>query len=295
MPHYTAITIIYNPISTGPGEKLAHQLATDLQKTLPKKIISVMPTEYAGHAEVLAYEAAVASGKPLIISASGDGGYHEVVNGLMKAQLEGAKPVAGLLPAGNANDHFRELHEHEMVDAILSGKEKVIDLLKLTATSKRQPLIRYAHSYIGLGLTLQGARELNKTQLNTLKEAWIVLKILIHVEPVRLIVRGRQQLYDSLIFSNVSKMSKVLSLSPVAAPDDGKFEVTAFDHRHKLKLLVSLLQATTIGRAEDEQTNRYEFKTTRSTRIQLDGEIKKLKNRTTVTITSEHKVLRCVV
>src|SRR5206468_12869554 len=151
MPHYTAITIIYNPISTGPGEKMADKLAATLKKTLPKKIISVVPTEYAGHAEVLAYKAAKASKRPLIISASGDGGYHEVVNGLMKAQQEGSQPVAGLLPAGNANDHYRHVHKGDIVEAILNAREKQIDLLKLSAISKRRPITRFAHSYIGLG------------------------------------------------------------------------------------------------------------------------------------------------
>ena len=295
MSRFTSITIIYNPNSTGSGKELAEELKRDLEKTLPEQTVVVTPTKHAGHAETLAYDLAKASKRALIISASGDGGYHEVVNGIMKAQHEGATPIAGLLPAGNANDHFHNLHEQDTVAAIKKGDSKRIDLLKLTGTSEGAPLVRYAHSYIGVGLTPKVGQELNKTDLNTLKEAVIVIKSLLILQPVRILVNGKKRSFDSLIFSNVGKMSKVLTLSGDAEINDGQFEVTAFKPRNKLKLLATLLQGATRGLKGGTQTDHYAFKTLKPTIVQADGEITTLDANSEVVVTLEPKTLECIV
>lgn len=295
MAEYTSITIIYNPNSTGSGKTLAQELKVKLLKELPEQAIKLVPTKRAGHAEELAYKYAKASERPLIISASGDGGYNEVINGIMLAIQEGARPVAGLLPAGNANDHFSNLHDGDFTHAVLHGKHHLIDLLKLDATNNNSHVKRYAHSYIGLGLTPKAGHELNKVQLNRFNEAWIVAKVLYKLRPTRLKVAGRIRSYDSLVFSNVSKMSKVLSLSQTAELNDGKFEVTAFYRRNKMKLLVSLLKATTTGLHGGLQTDEFTFETLKSSMVQLDGEIITLDAHTAVVVGLERTVLECIV
>src|SRR4051812_3140048 len=109
--NYTAITIIYNPISTGSSKKNAEKLYRELLQTPLKDIVYLRATEYAGHAEELAYELATASQRPLVISSSGDGTYNEVVNAMLKAKEEGRSAVCGLLPSGNANDHYHSVHK----------------------------------------------------------------------------------------------------------------------------------------------------------------------------------------
>lgn len=295
MARYSAITIIYNPNSTGSGKRQARRLEKKLHSKLPHMPVHVAATEYAGHAETLAYEAAMGSKHPLIISASGDGGYHEVINGLMQAVRDGAEPVAGLLPAGNANDHHRNLHRGDIAEAIEKQHEQVVDLLKLTAVSEGRPITRYAHSYIGVGLTPKVSQELNKTNLNRLKEMWIVTKVLVFLQPVRLVIHGEARTYDSLIFSNVAKMAKVMSISKQSRPDDGVFEVTAFRRRNKLRLIASLLKATTTGYTAGEQTSEFSFETMRPILVQLDGEIMAADAETTLTVSIDAKRLRCII
>jgi diacylglycerol kinase (ATP) len=174
---YSTVTIIFNPHSTGPSELYAKRLQRELRKLFPDLKAELKPTKYAGHAEKLAYARAKATKKPLIISSSGDGGYNEVINGAMRAQSEGATPVCAVLAAGNANDHGRTLQSRPLIEAIKEGKETRLDLLKARYKTRGQEKVRYAHSYIGLGLTPVVAVELNKTSLNALKELWIVLKI----------------------------------------------------------------------------------------------------------------------
>lgn len=295
MAHYTEITIIYNPNSTGPGAAMSRDLEAKLIEALPKTKIKRVKTKHAGHAETLAYEAAKASRRPLIISVSGDGGYHEVVNGLVKAQLKGAQAVAGLLPGGNANDHHRMLHQGDLVQNIVSQIEQTIDILKLSAFAKGKSIERFGHSYIGIGLTPKAGKELNKTKLNRLKETVIVLRSIIWLRPVRIVVDGKKRAYDSVIFSNIDTMSKVLKLSKNAKLDDGKFEVTAFSRRNRWWLIRLLLRASVRGLDGTMHRKKYSFTTTASLLIQVDGEIMSVDADSRVAITSEHAVLRCIV
>jgi diacylglycerol kinase family enzyme len=295
MPGYTAITIIYNPRSTGSGKTLAIRLEKQLRKLLPAQQITIVPTEYIGHAEALAYEAAQATKRPLIISSSGDGGYHEIVNGVMRAQQQGAHPVSGLLPAGNANDHFHNLHHQDVLAAIKASTAQTIDLLKINYTERGQQYERYAHSYIGLGLTTQAGQELNRHKLNLWTEAWIITKVLFSLRPVRLRVKGSLRTYDSLIFSNIPRMSKVLSLSDIADAHDGKFEITAFRRRSKARLIARLFRASTRGLHGTRQASEFSFRTLQPTEIQLDGELIQLDPKTTVTVSIEPAALRCIV
>jgi len=292
---YSDITIIYNPNSTGSSESLAKAFKKRLQKRMPNQAITLKPTKHAGHAEELAYTLAKQSPHALVISSSGDGGYNEVVNGLMKARKEGSKAVAGLLPAGNANDHYHNLHDDDLVEQIANGNHKLIDLLKLEGKSKGKKIQRYGHSYIGFGLTPDVGKELNKTKLNLMNQVWIVTKALLNVRPVKLVIGLKARHYDSVIFSNVDKMSKYLKISQPSRIADGKFEVTIFRRRNKFKLIAVLLKASFVGVSEDAQVSRFRLRTVHETLVQIDGEITKLDAKSRVKITMDKKALPCVV
>jgi len=292
---YSSIHIIFNPNSTGDGEAMAKQLKAELSKSLPDQAIELVPTRFARHAEELSYQLAKSNKRPLIVSASGDGGYNEVVNGIVKANQTGAHGVAGLLPAGNANDHYHDTHRESTYDAIIKGNTQRIDLLKLEATADHKPYTRFAHSYIGFGLTPAVAKELNKVHLNWFNELWIVGKSFVGLKPVMVLVDGKRRAYDSLIFSNVSVMSKVLNLSPKASNSDGLFELAAFKRRHKVMLLLRLLKATTTGLVEDKKLDSFRFTCLRQTIAQLDGEVTKIDAKSEVKISIAPKALECVV
>ncbi len=295
MADYTSISIIYNPNSTGPGKALAKELLAELRRLSPNTPAKLQATKHAGHGEELAYKLAKATTHPLILSASGDGGYSDVVNGLVRAQAEGAHPTAGLLPAGNANDHYNFLHSGNLAQSIQRQHAQHIDLLTLTAHAGGKPFKRYAHSYIGLGLTPGVGVELNKVDLNWFKEKWVVVKGLFRSRPVHIVVRGRRRHYESLVCSNVGKMSKFLVLSKTAAINDGKFEVTVVRGRGKLRLILSLIKSTTGNSPEPLQTTRYHFRTLRRTLVQIDGEIFTLDTHTTATVAIQPRLLRCIV
>lgn len=293
---YTTIAIIYNPNSTGSSELLARQFEEVLHKRLPTQKIELIRTEHAGHGEELAYRIASSQNNTLIVSSSGDGGYHDVINGVMKAQNAGHYATTGLLPAGNANDHYHNLHSKDLIEQIIDGDEPTkIDLLKLISTSKAAPIERYAHSYIGFGLTPVIGNELNKTKLNPFNEFWIVARSLFTIKPVRLEVYNKVRHYESIVFSNVDVMSKYLKISQPSSVSDGKFEVTIFRRRNKLKLILLLLKTSFKGVKEDTKVREFLLKTVYETLVQTDGEIIELDAQSAVSIVIESQVLACVV
>jgi diacylglycerol kinase (ATP) len=293
--NYTSAAIIYNPKSTGSSKKLAEKFKKSLLADFPTLDVQLKPTEYAGHAEKLAYELSKASKHPLIFSSSGDGGYHEVINGAMKAQKEGYRPVTGVLPAGNANDHYHNLHDEDVIQMIHKGKTKTIDLLTISYVSDRKKQLRYAHSYIGFGLTPAVSEELNKTKLNKLKESWLVLKTIVKLKPVILKIRMRTRKYDSIIFSNVDRMSKYFNVSQPSHIADGKFEVTIFTRRNKLKLMMLMLESSFVHLKEDMQTSKFKLQTTHKTIAQADGEIIPIDAKSKVVVSIDKQVLNCLV
>lgn len=295
MDEYTSITIIYNPKSTGDSKKLASELVAQLRDSGLNNNVSAVATKHRGHAESLAYELATTTRHPLIISASGDGGYNEVVNGVMRATQTGAHPVAGLLPAGNANDHYHAVHNKDVASAIIDQHEQHIDLLHVRATQDQKTVERYAHSYVGAGLTPKVGHELNKTKLSRIKETWIVCKTLLTLQPVRLTINGRTHSYDSLLCSNISTMAKVLRLSDNAHVRDGRFEVNAFRRKNRLTLIRKLLTATIKGLPGNHTADRFSFTTVKPTLLQLDGELITCDARTEVNITLAQHALCCIV
>lgn len=292
---YTTIAIIYNPNSTGSSKSLAKRFAKDLTTRLPSQKVDLIATEHAGHAEELAYSIAKASKNPLIISSSGDGGYNEVVNGALKAQNEGYVVTTGLLPAGNANDHHRNVHEKDTIDLIVNNETKKVDVLKLKSKANGKKIERYAHSYIGFGLTPTVANELNKTKLNVFNEVWLVARGLFTIKPVRLKIGLRVRKFESIVFSNVDTMSKYLKISTPSSITDGKFEVTIFSRRNKLQLIMLLLKSSVQPAKEDVKAAKYSLKTVAPTLVQLDGEIMTLDAGAKTVITAEKHLLTCII
>lgn len=292
--HYSKIFVIYNPNSTGSSESLARKFQKDLLKRLPDQNIELQATKYAGHAEKLAYEYAK-SKNALIISSSGDGGYNEVVNGAMKAKNEGHDSTVGLLPAGNANDHFQNTHTTDILDVIEKGEEKAIDVLTLTSTTENKPIHRYGHSYIGFGLTPIVGNELNKKKLNPFNELFTVAKAIFTLHSIKLTINGKTRHYQSIICSNVDTMSKFMKISQPSQINDGKFEVTIFKRRNKLAFIRMLLKTSIVAAQENAKVTEYDVQTVQKTLVQIDGEIITIDAHSQVTIGIEKQALRCIV
>lgn len=265
---FDRVVLIFNPNSTGDAKSKAHELQQTLLETHPDLPVELKPTEYAGHATPLAREAAAASQRPLIVGVSGDGGYNEVVNGIIEAGNPDA--VATVVAAGNANDHHRVTDPRPLPEAITAEDVRPMDLLKMTI----QGNVRYAHSYIGIGLTPVVAVELEKGTKGSLRELVTVARSFGQFRPLRIrLENGRKVPIDSLVFSNIPQMAKVLKLSANGDPEDGVFEVAMIEHEPRWRVLTKAVHAATTGLGEQPGYTEYGFTALKAAPVQIDGEV----------------------
>jgi len=252
-----------------------------------------VPTQYAGHARVIAEEEA-RGGPVLVVSVSGDGGYHEVVEGLMAAgdgTVSGA--VAAVLPAGNANDHRRATRERPLVDAIAAGDVRRLDLLRVEVAGEERP--RWAHSYFGLGITPTVALEIERGGKGSLREIITTIRAFSRFRPFAVDVEGEgPRRFDSLILANTTEMAKYVTLSD-GDPADGQFEVITLPHRSKLRLLAYAVRAAVRGLGPQPHTDRFAFTTLKPMPVQLDGEVLDLEADRAVTVEIAPRALATVV
>jgi diacylglycerol kinase family enzyme len=263
-----AVIVVFNPGSTGDAGSLAEALRDDLAVRRPDLPVELCPTEYAGHARDIARKAASGAGRPLIVSASGDGGYNEVVNGIM--DVPGTAAVAAVLPAGNANDHDRVTSRRPLAEAIADGRPEPMDLLALYVDDRP---VHHAHSYIGFGLTPVVALQIEKGGKGTLREIWTTVRSFWGFTPFELeFADGNRRRVDNLVLANIPEMAKVAELSD-GRPDDGRFEVILMEHRPKWRVLFTAVRAAVRGLGRQPATSEFRFTTVGPMPVQIDGEI----------------------
>jgi diacylglycerol kinase (ATP) len=136
---------------------------------------------------------------------------------------------------------------------------------------------------------------LNKHTLNAFKEIVLVLKTFRKYRPFKIIHRGRIMRLDSLLFGNINRMAKVLTLAPENRPDDGKFEVITFPSKRKLTLVKRLAKAAVSHIDSAKRLRKYSFTAVKKMPMQLDGEVMVLHKLSKVVVESAHKALPTIV
>jgi diacylglycerol kinase family enzyme len=251
--------------------------------------VDLQPTEFAGHARDLARTAA-ATGSPLIVSVSGDGGYNEVVNGVM--DVPGSKAVCTVVAAGNANDHHRSMAARPLPEAVQNQPVRHIDLLRITFGEGPPTQVHYAHSYIGFGLTPLMAIGIESGRKGKILELLSVARTLSHLSPFELVrADGAFARFDSLVLANISRMAKYGTVSESAGPDDGRFEVVTLPHSGLWRMALMTLRAVTLGLGNQPSVSRYAFSTRDAVPCQIDGEVRHLPADTHVVVESARGAL----
>jgi len=90
-------------------------------------------------------------------------------------------------------------------------------------------------------------------------------------------------------------MSKVIKLAQQSSVTDGKFEVTPIRFRSKLRLLLYLVTAATVGLHHGISRKLYRFRTIRPLDVQIDGEVYKLDGNSVVSIEAQKQNLLCIL
>lgn len=266
---FHTVIIIYNPNSTGDSEKNAREFATEITNHDNGLAIKIIATKRAGHAEQIAKKYSTDK-NTVIVSSSGDGGYHEVVNGVVGNN--GTCTVA-VLPSGNANDHHRAVAPDDMVASIIYAKTKRIEAIQVTSTANGKPWTRYAHSYVGFGLTPKVGKVLTDVRPNVITEKWHVLKHAFSFKYVAITSDGTVRNYRSLIVSTIDRMSKVIKLDETSMLNDGLMEVYESIHLSLFGTLKELLALGTTGISRSKRVKSLVLSATKPLLVQLDGEV----------------------
>ena len=275
---FDAVEIVYNPNSTGNATERAQELADELAQRAPDLPVTMRPTERAGHGREIARDAA-RNGRPLVVSVSGDGGYNDVVNGLMDAEVD--EVFAAVLAAGNANDHRRTTRERPLADAIVDGDVSRLDLLRMSVGDGAP---RYAHSYIGLGITPTVALELEKGGKGSIREVISTIRSFARFRPFEIETDTGTERFDSVIFANIREMAKFAELSDEGRPDDGRFEVIILRHTAKWRVLFTAAKAALRGLGPQPTAREYRFRTRDPMPVQVDGEVDEFERGASVTV-----------
>jgi diacylglycerol kinase family enzyme len=267
-------------------------LQRDLATAQPGLPIELLPTDFAGHARDLARSVAEA-GAPLIVSVSGDGGYNEVVNGVM--DVPASRAVCTVLPAGNANDHHRSRPVRPLMGAIRESRVRRIDLLRITFRGAHREQVLYAHSYVGFGLTPLMAIGIEKGGKGKILELLSVARTLSGLRPFELVrADGATARFDSLILANISRMAKYGRVSESNHPDDGQFEVVTLPHAGRWKMALMTLRAVTLGLGHQPSVSSYAFTTRNAVPCQIDGEVVHVQAGTHVLVESARGALATI-
>ena len=287
MSAYDYIAAIYNPNSTND----AKLKATKFKEAAKKRgiVVHLHPTDHQGHARTYGYDFTLKHKRPLLISVSGDGGYNELVDGVMaaKSASKSRRPVVAVIGAGNANDHKRTTRGDTPLIKLIDKEPKTLHLLRM----RSKGVDRYAHSYIGLGITPEVGIELNKHTLSPGKELVIAWRAFRDFKPFVVKRDGKREKYSSIIFANVNGMAKVIRLNESTSIRDGKFDLIAFPYRGKIRLAFDLMRSALFGNSDAPEYSSYGFRTTAKLAVQLDGEIETIPENSEVKITSEKEAI----
>jgi diacylglycerol kinase (ATP) len=185
---------------------------------------------------------------PLVIAAGGDGTVNEVINGLMRAELDGkARPALGVVPIGRGNDFAFganiPLELGEAVAVMVEGYRSSIDVGRVTGGD--YPKGRYFVNGVGLGFdTVVGFEAAKIKWLHGAASylAALVRTIFLYSKaPVyEVIMDGGApicQPYLMVSVMNGTRMGGMFHMAPEGKPGDGILDLCLAGQVPQLKIL----------------------------------------------------------
>ena len=242
-------------------------------------------TVYPTHAIELARQAAEA-GYELVIAAGGDGTVHEVLNGIMQAQVE-QKPRLGVIPLGSGND-FSYAVGIDPTPAIalrqaFQGSPRRIDLGVFRSGEGHW---EYFDNALGIGFDTTVT--IRSRKLTWLRGFLIYLVavlqtiILNHDAPKMRVVTDRESWEEEsvlFVLGNGRREGGGFLVTPDARPDDGLLHYSSIRHVTRLKmlrLLPEVMNGTHGNFKQDVRMGvltRMELHADRPLYVHADGEI----------------------
>jgi hypothetical protein len=206
--------------------------------------------------------------RPLIVSVGGDGSFNLLINVLPNINLD---PVVAVYPAGTANDNARVTgyRKEKIVEGILAGKTRRIDLIEIRITGKTAKTY-YAHSYFGIGVTGHTAKAINEHHGDLYQQVVIALGAILKFKPV--LVHGEKVSHIS--WHSISEMCRFCKVSKISRDDDGLLEMVKIKASllNRPKLIYTFIKSFSIGLDSKERVKESHLAIPHETWSQFDGE-----------------------
>jgi diacylglycerol kinase (ATP) len=241
--------LVANPLS---GGGRAGRTLGDIHAVVERRLgpVDLALTSRPGHGIDLARDG-VREGRTVVIALGGDGTLHEVANGVLDA---GGGATVGYIGQGTGGDFARTLGMRHRLDAyvetIASGRERSIDVGKLRYRAlDGETRTRWFVNILSAGMSGLADRYVSETTKAVGGTAAYFLASLRALAACR---RGRLCCNVSLrdqrseraistymiAICNGRYFGAGMQVAPMAAPDDGRFEVVSMDAASKLAFVV---------------------------------------------------------
>jgi diacylglycerol kinase (ATP) len=274
---------IVNPAAG--GGRSAQRAGAELARLKDKGLhIDVIASTGPGHAAELASEA-YEQGYRKFLAVGGDGTAHEIINGIFNRAVPPSHVELGFLPLGTGNSFLRDFAENgaeSSFDALLAGRKRPVDLLRLRHTSGTI----YSFNLLSVGFTADVGAITNRI-FKPFGHLGYLLGVFVKV--MQLSRRGFKMRCDDdlpwderrclfLTFSNSKYTGGTMLIAPDADPSDGLIEYVRWGPIGRiglLKMLPRLYDGTHITHplASRRAITRVEFDLGAPVDVMVDGEI----------------------
>ncbi|HMD43192.1 MAG TPA: diacylglycerol kinase family protein [Candidatus Acidoferrum sp.] len=279
----TFLAIVNPAAGGGRASKLAGEVLSRLRaKGLA---VDVIASTSAGHVAQLASEA-YQQGYRRFLAVGGDGTAHEVINGGFRESTPPERIELGFLPTGTGNSFLRDFTQKDAaqhaIDAILSGRKRSIDLLRLKYAGGTV----YSFNLLSVGFTADVGALTNRV-FKPFGHLGYLLGVLVRVAQLKrraftLRCDGDKEWDERrcllLTFNNSKFTGGTMMIAPAADPSDGQIEFVRWGPISRLGLIRMLPRLydgthTEHDLCETRRVTRVEFKLEGPVDLMIDGEI----------------------
>lgn len=274
---------IVNPAAG--GGRSAKLAGTELARLREKGLrVDVIASTEPGHANELASEA-YEQGYRRFLAVGGDGTAHEVINGIFSRPGTTERVELGFLPMGTGNSFLRDFTKNgteSSLDALLAGRKRRVDLLRLTHASG----VLYSFNLVSVGFTADVGALTNRV-FKPFGHFGYLLGVFVRVAQLKR--RAFKMRCDDdaewderrclfLTFNNSKYTGGTMLIAPQADPSDGLIEYVRWGPIGRVGLIRNLPRLydgthTRHPLAEVRKVSRVDFHLDAPVDVMVDGEV----------------------
>ena len=206
-------------------------------------------TERVGHARELAVEV-LKKGYTRLAVMGGDGTFSEVIDGLMKSNLNLSNLLVGLIPFGTGNDWGRywklDRNIDKSINVLAKGVSTAVDVGKINYSVGEKPVTRYFINAYGLGFDAKVLDLTNSLQHTFKGASWtytlaLFLTLFKHRSQVMEYEFDGEKTFKGLSYTasigNGCYTGGGIKQTPEAVPNDGLLDVMVVENLNLVKIL----------------------------------------------------------